>query len=119
MTYLLHKNVEPKQAFTIMELTRKGKVAKGGFPEGVEDMLRQHDVPEWYLDSCKKDKVHVPEGACRGIPDCGHPADVVQGYHPLAFYATHFTVRGDDIDYECRGGRYEKKNINLKEVKAR
>ena len=47
MTYLLHKGVEPKQAFTIMELTRKGKVAKGGFPEGVEDMLRAHDVPEW------------------------------------------------------------------------
>ncbi|MFR1802557.1 MAG: hypothetical protein ACLSWS_11030 [Faecalispora jeddahensis] len=61
MTYLLHKGVEPKQAFTIMELTRKGKVAKGGFPEGVEDMLRAHDVPEWYLDSCKKIKYMFPK----------------------------------------------------------
>ena len=56
-----HKGVEPKQAFTIMELTRKGKVAKGGFPEGVEDMLRAHDVPEWYLDSCKKIKYMFPK----------------------------------------------------------
>ena len=61
MTYLLHKGVEPKQAFTIMELTRKGKVAKGGFPEGVEDMLRAHDVPVWYLDSCKKIKYMFPK----------------------------------------------------------
>ena len=53
MTYLLHKGLEPKLAFNIMELTRKGKVAKNGFPEGAEEAMREHDVPEWYMDSCR------------------------------------------------------------------
>ena len=83
MTYLLHKGVEPKQAFTIMELTRKGKVAKNGFPEGTEEMLREHDVPEWYLESCKKIKYMFPKAHAVAYLIAAIPADVVQGLSPV------------------------------------
>lgn len=106
MTYLLHKGVEKKSAFTIMELTRKGKVAKGGFPPGVEDMLREHDVPEWYLESCKKIKYMFPKAHAVAYLIAAIRLMWFKLYHPLAFYATYFTVRGDAIDYEAAiGGR--------------
>ena len=106
MTYLLHKGVEKKSAFTIMELTRKGKVAKGGFPPGVEDMLREHGVPEWYLESCKKIKYMFPKAHAVAYLIAAIRLMWFKLYHPLAFYATYFTVRGDAIDYEAAiGGR--------------
>lgn len=106
MTYLLHKDVEPKQAFTIMELTRKGKVAKNGFPDGTEAMLKEHDVPEWYLESCKKIKYMFPKAHAVAYLIAAIRLMWFKVYHPLEFYATYFTVRGDDIDYDAAvGGR--------------
>ena len=78
MLYLLRKGLEPKMAFDIMEAVRKGKVAKGGFKPGWEEAMREHEVPDWYIESLPQDQVYVPESPCRGLPDVGHPADVVQ-----------------------------------------
>ncbi len=119
MTYLLYKGVEPKQAFTIMELTRKGKVAKAGFPEGVEEMLREHDVPEWYLDSCKKIKYMFPKGHAVAYLMAAVRLMWFKVYHPLEFYATHFTVRGEDIDYEAAVGGVKVARQHMKEVNQR
>ena len=119
MTYLLHKGVEPKQAFNIMELTRKGKVAKAGFPEGVEDMLRQHGVPEWYLDSCKKIKYMFPKAHAVAYLIAAIRLMWFKVYHPLAFYATYFTVRGEDIDYEAAVGGVKVALQHMKEIEQR
>ena len=119
MTYLLHKGVEPKQAFTIMELTRKGKVAKNGFPEGTEEMLREHDVPEWYLESCKKIKYMFPKAHAVAYLIAAIRLMWFKVYHPLEFYATYFTVRGEDIDYEAAVGGKRIASQHLKDVTAR
>ena len=78
MLYLLRKGLEPKMAFDIMEAVRKGKVAKGGFQPGWEEAMREHDVPDWYIESCRKIKYMFPKAPRRCLPDGGHPADVVQ-----------------------------------------
>ncbi len=119
MIYLLHKGVEPKQAFTIMELTRKGKVAKNGFPEGAEEMLRAHDVPEWYIDSCKKIKYMFPKAHAVAYLIAAIRLMWFKVYHPLEFYATFFTVRGEDIDYEAAVGGISAARQHLKEVMQR
>ena len=57
MVYLLEKHLPSHDAFVIMESVRKGKGLK---PEWME-LMRQHDVPEWYIESCLKIKYMFPK----------------------------------------------------------
>ena len=54
MLYLISKGLDPKMSFKIMEKVRKGKVKKGGFDEGWEEAMMEHDVPDWYIESLAK-----------------------------------------------------------------
>lgn len=119
MTYLLHKGLEPKLAFNIMELTRKGKVAKGGFPPGAEETMKECGVPDWYMDSCRKIKYMFPKAHAVAYLIAAIRLMWFKVYHPQAFYATYFTVRGDDIDYEAAVGGVKVAQQHLKEVNAR
>lgn len=106
MSYLIHKGVEYKTAFDVMELTRKGKIAEKGFPDGVEQMLRDHGVPDWYLGSCRKIKYMFPKAHAVAYLIAAVRMMWFKVYYPVEFYATYFTVRGEDIDYEAAiGGR--------------
>ncbi len=119
MTYLLHKGLEPKLAFNIMELTRKGKVAKAGFPEGAEEKMKACGVPDWYLDSCRKIKYMFPKAHAVAYLIAAIRLMWFKVYHPQAFYATYFTVRGDDIDYEAAVGGRAVAMQHLKQVNER
>lgn len=119
MTYLLHKGIEPKKAFDIMELTRKGKIAGGGFPEGAEEDLRAHGVPEWYLDSCRKIKYMFPKAHAVAYLIAAMRMMWFKVYYPVEFYATYFTVRGEDIDYEAAIGGKEVAQKHMAQIRQR
>ncbi|MCI2046188.1 MAG: PolC-type DNA polymerase III [Faecalibacterium sp.] len=119
MTYLLHKGLEPKLAFQLMELTRKGKVAKNGFPPGAEEEMKKHEVPDWYMDSCRKIKYMFPKAHAVAYLMAAIRLMWFKVYHPQAFYAVYFTVRGDDIDYEAAVGGKTVARQHIKEIEAR
>lgn len=94
MIYLMYKGLPPKSAFKIMEDVRKGRGLK---PEYEEEM-KAHDVPEWYIESCKKIKYMFPKAHAAAYVLTAVRIGWFKVYHPLAFYATYFTVRADEFD---------------------
>jgi DNA polymerase-3 subunit alpha (Gram-positive type) len=96
MIYLIHKGVKPKTAFTIMESVRKGK----GLKEEWETDMRAANVPDWYIDSCKKIKYMFPRAHAVAYVTMAFRIAYYKVHYPLAYYATYFSVRADDFDSE-------------------
>lgn len=101
MVYLMYKGVPPKTSFSIMEKVRKGK----GLSEDHEKIMRENNVPEWYIESCKKIKYMFPKGHAVAYVMMAVRIAYFKVHYPAAYYATYFTVRADDFDAEliCKG----------------
>lgn len=101
MVYLMYAGVLPKMAFTIMESVRKGK----GLTEEFEKTMRDNDVPDWYIESCKKIKYMFPKGHAVAYVMMAVRIAFFKVYYPEAYYVTFFTVRADDFDADliCKG----------------
>ena len=101
MTYLIGKGLDSEQSFTIMESVRKGKGLK---PEWEEEMLA-HDVPDWYIWSCKKIKYMFPKAHAAAYVMMAWRIAWYKVYHPLAYYAAYFSIRAKAFSYEdmCLG----------------
>ena len=81
--------------------------------------MKECGVPDWYMDSCRKIKYMFPKAHAVAYLIAAIRLMWFKVYHPQAFYATYFTVRGDDIDYEAAVGGVKVAQQHLKEVNAR
>ncbi len=118
MTYLLHKNMEPKRAFKIMEFTRKGKFNKMVPEDWIQDM-REHDVPEWYIESCRKIKYMFPKAHAAAYVIAALRLGWYKIYRPLEYYAAYLTVRGGDMDAAAAAAGKSAVKTLLEDIKVK
>ncbi|MDY4000699.1 MAG: PolC-type DNA polymerase III [Blautia sp.] len=101
MIYLISMGVESSLAFTIMESVRKGK---GLRPEWEATMI-EHNVPDWYIWSCKKIKYMFPKAHAAAYVMMAYRIAWFKVFQPLAYYAAFFSIRATAFSYEtmCMG----------------
>ncbi len=121
MNYLVAKGVEKRTAFFIMERVRKGKVAKGGFTDEEMKALADANIPEWFVESCKKIKYMFPKAHAVAYVIMAYRIAYCKVHYKEAFYASYFTVRSGEFDasYVLGGLEDIKKNWNMIENKGK
>ncbi len=115
MTYLIYSGCPQKESFTIMEKVRKGK---GLSPED-EALMRENNVPEWYIESCNKIKYLFPKAHAVAYVMMALRVAYFKVYYPKEYYAAYFTVRADAFDAEYMAVGKEKTKENLIEFKKK
>jgi len=94
MLTLIRYGVENSHAFKIMESVRKGK---GLTPEWEAEM-RENNVPEWYITSCKKIKYMFPKAHAAAYQMSAIRLAWFKIYKPLAFYSAYLSVAPGGFD---------------------
>ena len=115
MLYLMGKGLKPKLAFTIMESVRKGRGLK---PEWEEEM-KGHDIPGWYLDSCRKIKYMFPKAHAVAYAMMAFRIAWYKVYEPLAFYAAFFSIRARAFDAMYMASGDETAVAKIRELNAK
>ena len=121
MTYLIKKGLDPNHSFKIMEAVRKGKVANGKedkWPSYIE-LMKEHDVPDWYIKSCEKIKYMFPKAHAAAYVTNAFRIAWFKVHIPLAYYAAYFTIRAKAFDASCMIFGKEKVKNKMKEIEVK
>ena len=82
-----------------MEFVRKGRPSKE--PEVWEDysnLMKEHKVADWYIESCKRIKYMFPKGHAVAYVMMAMRIAYFKVHYPLAFYAAYLSRKADDFD---------------------
>lgn len=118
MVYLIKKGLPPNASFKIMETVRKGKALKEPKWPEYESLMREHDVPEWYIDSCKKIKYMFPKAHAAAYVMMAFRIAWFKVHIPEAYYAAYFSIRAKAFDAEFMINGKEIVKEKLKEIDA-
>ncbi|WP_019227176.1 DNA polymerase III subunit alpha [Sedimentibacter sp. B4] len=118
MVYLIKKGLPPNAAFKIMETVRKGKALKEPKWPEYESLMREHEVPEWYIDSCKKIKYMFPKAHAAAYVMMAFRIAWFKVHIPEAYYAAYFSIRAKAFDAEFMINGKEVVKEKLKEIDA-
>ncbi len=112
MIYLISMGVDPQHSFKIMESVRKGK----GLTSDDEEAMRAQNVPDWYIDSCKKIKYMFPKAHAVAYVMMAFRIAYFKVHYPKAFYIAYFSVRADDFDAAIMANGIEVARAAMKEL---
>ncbi len=101
MVGLIQYGLENGTAFKIMEDVRKGKGLKHEYIE----TMKEHGVPDWYIDSCQKIKYMFPKAHAAAYVMSALRLGWFKVHRPLEFYAAFLSVAPGGFDAEvcCHG----------------
>ena len=114
MLYLIYSGLDKKRSFKIMENVRKGR----GLSAEDEEYMRSFNVPEWYIDSCKKIKYMFPKAHAVAYVMMSYRIAYFKVHYPEAFYATYFTTKAQDFDAHLVLKGKNTVNQKIKELEA-
>lgn len=97
MVYLMHKGLEPKLAFTIMESVRKGK----GLRDEWIPKMKECNVEDYYIESCRKIKYMFPKAHAVAYVMMAVRIAWFKVHKPIYYYAMFFSLRCDAYDITC------------------
>ena len=99
MVNLMAWGLPAGKAFKIMEFVRKGKASKdpAGWKEHAEYM-REHNIPEWYIDSCRKIKYMFPKAHATAYVTSAFRIAWFKVHHPIWYYCAYLSIRRDKFD---------------------
>jgi len=112
MMYLIHQGLPKEQSFKIMEDVRKGKGLK---PEYVE-LMQSFDVPEWYIESCRRIKYMFPKAHAVAYVLMSFRIAYFKVHYPLAFYCSYFSVAADDFDVDLMANGIDVVRSHMKRI---
>lgn len=101
MVYLIHKGLDASDAFKIMENVRKGK----GLTDEWITLMKDHNVDNWYIESCKKIKYMFPKAHAAAYVLMAVRIAWFKIHYPIYYYCMFFSIRCDayDIDTMIKG----------------
>lgn len=114
MLYLMHHGISSKMAFEITEKVRKkfGKLS----PKHEKIML-EHNVPQWYVDSCKKIEYMFPKAHASAYVIMALRIAWFKIYYPKEYYTAYFSIRADEFEVHTMGGNIEECRRNMENLK--
>ena len=101
MNFLIDQGIEKGTAFKIMEFVRKGQPSKNVAQwKEYSDLMKNHGVPEWYIESCRRIKYMFPKGHAVAYVMMAMRIAYFKVHYPLAFYAAYLSRKVEDFDFE-------------------
>lgn len=117
MVYLMHKGVEPGLAFKIMEITRKGNALKL-FDDTIYQAFKDNNVPDWYVESCKKIKYMFPKAHAAAYVTAAVKLCWFKINKPCEFYAATLTKHTENIEVDVVLRGKDAVKARIKELQA-
>ena len=123
MNFLRNQGVADNVAFSVMENVRKGKGIEKRNKEGIaqtdyEDQMREAQVPEWFIASCKKISYLFPRAHAVAYVMMAFRIAWYKINYPLAFYASYFSIRAKAFDLKIMMGSLEEQQQEFKRLKT-
>ena len=97
--YLTGMKLEPKSAFNIMESVQNGK----GLIPAWEKAMRQNDIPDWYIDSCRKINHLLSKTEAVGNVMIAFRIAWYKIYYPQEFYTAYFNLYAGEEEIQLIG----------------